>query len=362
MDIKRLRRIEVKDASKGEVTAVFATLNVVDHDKDVTLPGAFKSGSDVVISAYGHQSWDGKLPVGSGTIEETSSEALLHGKFFMDTTQGRDTFTTVKNLAAQGLGEWSYGYEILEADHGTFEGQDVQFLKSLHVAEVSPVLVAAGIGTRTTGVKSGTQSNDSKIDTDPYASAIKPHETKTVDREWSHVEAYTAVVDGDIKSLREMFGWVNSTGDPEAKSSYGVLHHHADGSANLRACMLAIAEMSLGKSVVPQRDQRSVWNHVASHLAAGDIEPPEIGSLNDGGMKFFSEAVLVMAALSSLNVRASDVVAMRAVKGKAMASQSALLLEWCLDEVKSLRRVLDTPNEDAARELLRFIRDARKDI
>lgn len=151
MDTKAFQNLQVKDAEKGTVSAVFATLGVVDSHGDVTRPGAFRN-EDVLISAYGHGSWDGKAPVGKGSIKEVGSEAIFEGQFFMDTVAGAETFKTVKNTG--GLQEWSYGFDILESAFGEVDGQPVQFLDSLKVYEVSPVLVGAGVDTRTLEVKS----------------------------------------------------------------------------------------------------------------------------------------------------------------------------------------------------------------
>jgi hypothetical protein len=151
MSTKAFTGIEIKSADLGQVTAVFSTFNVIDRDGDVTPPGAFEDGSEVIISAYGHKSWAGILPVGRGVIRTTKTEAVLDGQFFLDTMHGADTFTTVKRLA--GLGQWSYGYAPVKFSYGVFEGQDVRFLEQLHVDEVSPVLVGAGIGTRTLTAK-----------------------------------------------------------------------------------------------------------------------------------------------------------------------------------------------------------------
>jgi len=155
MKHKTLSGLKVKDEDKGEVTAVFATFNVKDYDGDVTLPGAFEDGTPVRISAYGHNSWSqkaGLLPVGRGTVVQNSKEAILEGRFFMDTIAGRETFATVK--AMDELQEWSYSVEPLKKSHGDFEGEKVQFLEKLKgPTEVSPVLVGAGIGTRTLDLK-----------------------------------------------------------------------------------------------------------------------------------------------------------------------------------------------------------------
>lgn len=155
MQTKRLNRVEIKDADKGEVSAIFATFNAKDSDGDVTLPGGFADGGIVPISAYGHRSWQGALPVGKGKLRETKTEAVMDGKFFLDTADGADTFTTVKHLAEDGLGEWSYGYDVIESDRGDFNGEPVRFLKRLKVHEVSPVLLGAGVGTRTLAAKTG---------------------------------------------------------------------------------------------------------------------------------------------------------------------------------------------------------------
>jgi HK97 family phage prohead protease len=137
-------------AEEGAVTAIFSTFNVIDKDGDVTLPGAFEDAAPVIISAWGH-AWE-DLPVGSGAIKADPDRALLDGRFFMDTTHGLDTYRTIKGLA--GLQEWSYGYDVLDSEDGQLNGQSVRFLKKLHVYEVSPVMVGAGIGTGTLDMKS----------------------------------------------------------------------------------------------------------------------------------------------------------------------------------------------------------------
>lgn len=142
--------IELKaDGDPGEFRAVFSTLNVVDKDGDVTLPGAFKDGQKVRISYWGHRWQD--LPVGRGEIHANEDQAWVDGRFFLDTVAGKETYQTVKNL--EELQEWSYGFDILEASYGQFEGQNVRFLRAMDVHEVSPVLLGAGENTRTERIK-----------------------------------------------------------------------------------------------------------------------------------------------------------------------------------------------------------------
>lgn len=159
MHLKTFTGLTVKSADLGQVSAVFSTFNVIDHDGDITLPGAIKDGTEVVISAYGHSSHWEKLPVGKGVIRTTDTEAILEGEFFMDTTHGRDTFNTVKGLGP--LGEWSYSLQDVTSRSGEVDGQAVTYLESINkIKEVSPVLMGAGINTRTLGTKGADSLHD----------------------------------------------------------------------------------------------------------------------------------------------------------------------------------------------------------
>lgn len=156
---KALQGVEIKDAATGLVEAVFSTFDVKDSDGDVTLKDAFTDGAPVRISAYGHASWGPSRgasfvpmpPVGKGVIRTTPTEAILEGQFFMKTAAGADTFELVKEMGE--LQEWSYGYDVAESSRGEHEGEKVRFLEKLVVHEVSPVLLGAGVGTRTLAVK-----------------------------------------------------------------------------------------------------------------------------------------------------------------------------------------------------------------
>lgn len=166
--------VELKVSDEGVIEAAFAQLNVIDHDGDVTLPGAFPT-KDVAMSAFGHASWDGALPVGRGTITEEGDWAVFRGRLFMDTTHGRDAYGTLKGL--QELAEFSYGYSVTDSAPGVFEGKNVRLLKSLDPFEVSHVLKGAGLGTHLRAIKSGGPGTDL-----PYA--------EHTDRVRAEVEAF----------------------------------------------------------------------------------------------------------------------------------------------------------------------------
>lgn len=149
-------RVTVKDASQGLVEAVFSRFDVLDHDGDVTLKGAFTEGAPCVISSWNHGSHGGNLPVGKGTIHENGDVAVMRGKFLMSTPHGRDTFETVKFLSEDGdnLQEWSYSLQDVQAKRGTFNGAPANIISKVGlVKEVSPVLLGAGIDTGTLSTK-----------------------------------------------------------------------------------------------------------------------------------------------------------------------------------------------------------------
>lgn len=312
---KAMSRVEIKDADRGEITAVFSTLNVVDSDGDVTVKGAFDDGAACVISAYGHQSWKGKLPVGKGRIRETSIEGVFEGRFFLDTIDGADTFKVVKQLIEDdGPGqEWSYGLVDMVTERGEFAGQKVRFIKSVRVPEVSPVLIGAGVNTRTLEAK-GLKQPNSEI-ADQLA-------TVGADR-FGGDGMYVYPVDFNIDE-----GWVVYdvySGDGEADRLVRVGFSRADDNINLGG-----DETEVERTVQYAPKSRKFSEHGSS----------------------------VLADLSEFVSRATEVMALRASKGKQLGDESADLLRHIVEKARALDPILAaTPieDDDAVREYLRFV-------
>ena len=167
--------IEIKDAEKGIVRAVFARTGEVDKHKDYTLPGAFGE-QRVRVSAYGHTSTkSGALPVGRGVIREEDNLAVADLQFFLNTSAGREHFEVIKEMG--DLQEWSYGFAVRQVGEVTDEirqkGAD-RVLARLEVHEVSPVLVGAGFNTQTLAVKSDEGEPDPPADPAPDPATPAP--------------------------------------------------------------------------------------------------------------------------------------------------------------------------------------------
>lgn len=332
--LKSFTDVTIKAADKGEVSAVFSAFNVIDNDGDVTLPGAIKDGTEVVISSYAHGSHaelGGKLPVGKGVIRTTDTEAILEGKFFLNTTHGKDAFETVKQLGA--LQEWSYHLARVTSERGEWNGQPANIIKHIgHIKEVSPVLIGAGVGTRTLAVKAAGVI--------PVTGAgVIPAETMA-----------------GVDELRKMHAWVNPAGDPASIGSYAFCHHKADGSVDLRACLTGIAWLNgaKGAPTIPESDRQGVYEHLAAHLEDHDHRAPDLKSAGSG-MGFTAELGVVLVDVGAALDRAGEVLALRATKGRGLSDEAALLLEWVRDELRKAQSLLDTPTEALAREHLRFL-------
>lgn len=155
---KSLGPLEIKDEATGEVEAIFATLDVVDRDKEVIRPTAIKNGSKVKMSSYGHDTVGfftaGAMPVGKGAVYVEGDKAVFRGKVFMSTDRGRETLAVLKEMGRDQ--EWSFGFHVLgsEAPDDEWKKKGAELiLTKLHVFEVSPVILGAGIGTQTVTAK-----------------------------------------------------------------------------------------------------------------------------------------------------------------------------------------------------------------
>lgn len=367
---KSFTSVQVKDEAQGLVTAVFATLNQVDSDGDVTLPGAFEEGAPVVISSYGHSSWGGALPVGKGTIHTVGDQAILAGQFFMNTQAGRDTFEVVKQLGVRQ--EWSYGYDPAEFSFGEFQGQKVRFLAKQIVHEVSPTLKGAGVATRTLTAKSDAavqRSADPVLtvgqainlvetvtsaerlsgagsDSESKAAVIVPHRSPVTDDPWDAAKSLGGIPDGARPSdLRSVYAHVDPDGDPELKASYRLGHHDGvGGPANTRALVMGIAELNNPEGqTIPMEARKAAYEHLAAHLKDADLDPSDLRDGPVGALKFFDHGAAVLAAVTAFTTRASEVKALRNAKGKGLSPASTELISWIGDELTRLNGFLTEP-------------------
>lgn len=138
---------------EGRGVAVIATLGVVDHDNDVTLPGAF--GEQIVPMVPAHD-WR-QAPIGKAVVREVENEAIAEFVINRKTSLGQDWYEALRFdfTNPPPKQQYSYGFTIRDKGFrlGEQDGKQVRFLTSLEVHEISPVLLGAGINTRTLALK-----------------------------------------------------------------------------------------------------------------------------------------------------------------------------------------------------------------
>ena len=118
--------------------------------------------------------------------------------------------------------------------------------------------------------------------------AIGSHHTALSDKAWDGPKAKANLKnDENAAYYRKAFAWVDSDGDPDVKASYKFIHHEVSsdgtiGAANIRGCQASIAVLNgaRGGTTIPDSDRKGVYNHVATHLRDGDIEPSELKSMD----------------------------------------------------------------------------------
>lgn len=310
---KALTGLKVIDEAAGTVRAVFATLNVIDKDGEVTLAGEFRDGQKVRISAYNHKSWEGALPVGRGQIAEEGDLAILTGKFFLNTVAGQETFTVVKELGE--LAEWSYGFDA-QRKRGVFGPADtpVTFLSDIEVHEVSPVILGAGIDTRTLEMKAAKQ-----MQSDLFARLRDAGRAR-----WAATARWVWVEDFDVDLNTAIF------------------------------CVESETEMRHVRVAFSRGESGTIT------LETGETEVQPATVYTPKGRKLSDHVGLVVAEFDVLVTRVAEVKASRVEKGKHLGADTMTALEQFEVKMKRLRDVLaNAPQTDdlqvlVAREAARF--------
>ena len=131
--------------AEGKVEAVFSVFNNVDSDGDVVLPNSLKSfkGLEGEVPMVWSHKWEN--PIGKGRIVQDDDKATFKGEFIMSSESGKEAYEIVKAMG--DLQQWSFGFQVDDAEQGQFQkdgqSQEVRYIKSATVFEVSPVLVGA---------------------------------------------------------------------------------------------------------------------------------------------------------------------------------------------------------------------------
>jgi hypothetical protein len=326
---RELKSFAVKDFElneEGEVKVAFTEMGIVDRDDDYTFPGAIPH-KDVPISAYAHATWPergGLLPTGKGSVRPDGNLGIFEGKFFTDTTHGRDTYLTVKHLGP--LQEWSYGYIVTEFGDPPGNIKAARGLKKMDIFEVSPVLVGAGPTTRTLAVKAaeGKAATANVMDAQYAVGSL----LRIIEQ-----AALRDEEDADVADLRKAIN-------------------------NIRA----FVDSEVLKVGTPDDLERLAAERAAIYTANGAVIPEMKGSLLVG-LPFGLHFDRVLEEVKALQSRTTDIVSLRLKEGRAISSArrgrleaQAGTLKDILDDIQRLLEETAPPSKDDASAKLRSMR------
>lgn len=141
-----------KLANDGTFTGYGAVFGNVDQHADVITPGAFADNvaahKDRPVALLWHHN-SGK-PIGTiKSLSEDRTGLLVHGKFSLSTSEGRNAYGHAKEGSARGL---SIGYQVPPGGAERGKG-GVRVLNKLDVHEISLTPLPANPLARITGVK-----------------------------------------------------------------------------------------------------------------------------------------------------------------------------------------------------------------
>ncbi|MCX9146610.1 HK97 family phage prohead protease [Erythrobacter sp. WG] len=153
MQTKNLTVTEMGETGKG--LAILARLTEVDHDGDTYAPGAFSWKGGEQWCALIHQHDRYKMPFGKARVYEEGDIAFAELHLNLETRAGQDWHKTLLFDLATGkaVQEYSYGFNVIDADFQVRGEDRVRVLKRLDVHEVSTVLRGAGRNTGTLTMK-----------------------------------------------------------------------------------------------------------------------------------------------------------------------------------------------------------------
>lgn len=324
--MRQTKTLEIKAAGdEGAFEAVIATMDVVDSDGDIVLPGSLDGKIAPLVPAHNQSS----VPLGKAQIEEKGNQAIAKGQFNLEVGPALDWFKAIKFDIANGpaLQEWSWGYFPIDASFEQRDGVEVRLLKDIDVHEISPVLRGASVGTRTISAKSATKS----------------HKTDTSDAPWDAGSNLLRLKD-DFKANEDLFAWDDG-------EFVGFPHHFVDhdgnpGAASTRACLAGIAVINGSRGAWAGKlpiDSKAVYDHLAGHLKDAGIDAPEL--TDDVGFKLVDQIQLVRNDLEATILRIRETSDARQKRGQKLADDTtvgALEMATAFAELQGLERMVKT--------------------
>lgn len=170
-------KVDLPGDQPGTFSAFVNVTNIIDHDNDKILPGAFQASlaqrNPKVFWGHDPNVWIGKTlqaeellpgdPRLPDAIRNVGGGALwVRGQFNLDTQAGREAYSNAKFFGEDV--EWSVGFRI-PADSASFDaGTKVRTIEKVDLYEYSMVYAGASPGTHTHTIKETAVATELKED------------------------------------------------------------------------------------------------------------------------------------------------------------------------------------------------------
>ena len=345
------------EGEEGKVKAVFSVFNDVDSDGDIVLPTSIKSGfdpnNDEVPMVWAHQ-WD--KPIGRGKIVKDGEKAVFDGEFFMDTDSGSEAYKLVKNMG--NLQQWSFGFRVEDSEYGKFkksdqeDEQEVRYLKSLSVYEVSPVLVGANQDTFTMAIKSQNADTDEKgvLTSDSFQSEEKDPEVEEEKAALAN-DMFDTPQEAEKRALELGCSGFHAH-ESDGKQVFMPCATHESYESQIKKSNTAITYLSeiamnikeVLKSIPTDQetiDRLKQINLAIRDLNSSDDEVSEKSASVQGKKRFSDEVKDVLAALNNLVARVQAIGELRQKNGRKLGVSATEALRTVQESVQDAFDELD---------------------
>ncbi len=254
---------------KGEYEGHYSIFGNIDDGNDVMHEGAFAktiAERAARVKVFYMHDWTKLIGPAPATLKEDTLGLFAAGRLTLGSFWGNETWQLMKDNA---LNEGSIGFEAVKWDMESVpNGWPIRHLREVKLYEISPVPLGMNALTQIRSVKAAALAEIKK--------AIPPKETPKADEDtaWD-ASAVLKDVEG-AKALRMIHAWFDPDGDPDAKSSYKLPHHLADGRVVWKGVSAAGAALmgSRGGVDIPEADVPGVKRHLALHYKQFDKTPP----------------------------------------------------------------------------------------
>lgn len=324
----------IKQVGEGKVMATLAKLGVRDRDGDVLRKGLV--GGHQIVAIKPQHKWD-HVNLGVADVYENGDTMEAAMEFNMNIQSAKDWWEAIRfSHEKRHRTQYSFGFEPTDQEHGQHsDGKSARFLNYITLAECSPVLIGASMGSQTLSVKELADESTKEpprmdaelpvIEMPKGRWAVGVHQTEIDLKGWdTSIQIHRIHKTGAPGYFRQIFAMQNPHADLTLKQSFAFPHHAIGpdgepGAANVRACAEGIHALERWwAGMLPEDDLKGIYAHLASHLRDAQREPPELRAMGDARYPLDDQIELALWKLEDVLHQIDHVRDMRSRKGMTL--------------------------------------------